>query len=257
MVAAADQGHALSCQVGASNRAGSASATSAAVNVPPDTSAPTISIATPANGATYTQGQVVNASYTCTDPDGAADVASCAGPVASGSPIDTSTTGTHQFTVSASDHAGNGASQTVSYTVTPAGGGGGGGGGGGTPTPTVNTSGSPSTKAQGATVLVTPGITVACPAGGSPCTADETATAQVPASLARAKTKKIVIGRAHFTIPAGKTIKLTFKLNAKGAKLLRKLGHLRVKVTVISRVEHHTPITTTKTITIKAPKHKR
>ena len=246
----------------ANNSAASACGPGMAETVVPDTSAPSISITTPANGATYTQGQVVNASYSCTDPDGASDVASCASPVASGSPLDTSTTGTHNFTVNTADKAGNSASQTVSYTVVApgggggSGGGGGGGSGGGTPTPTATTSGSPSTKAQGANVLVDPGIKVSCPAGGNPCTADETAVASVPASATTAKINKIVIGRRHFTIPAGKTKELTFKLNSRGARLLRKLKKLRVKITVTSHVDHNTPITTTKTITIKAPPRK-
>jgi hypothetical protein len=98
---------------------------------------------------------------------------------------------------------------------------------------------------------------VSCPTGGDPCTADETATAQVPASAAGVKTKKNVIGSLHFTIPARNSKELTFKLNAKGARLLRKLKTLRVTVTVVSRVGHNTPITTTKTITIKAPAGKR
>jgi hypothetical protein len=249
-VTTADQGHQLSCQLTASNLAGSTAAMSNSVSIPPDTSAPSISITTPANGATYTQGQVVNASYTCTDPDGAADIATCAGPVAFSSPINTSTVGSHGFTVNAVDRAGNAVSQTVSYTVAAS-------SKPGTPTPTVHTSGRVFTKALGATVLVHPGIKVSCPAGGRPCTASLTATVIVPASAARAtKTKRIVIGRANFTIPAGKSKDLTFKLNRAGAKLLRKLGHLRVKIVVISRVDHNKPITTTKTITIKAPPRK-
>jgi hypothetical protein len=93
-----------------------------------DTSPPTITIAAPADGATYTQGAGVNASYTCSDPDGSADVASCTGPVANGAAIDTSTIGAHSFTVSASDIAGNTASRSVSYTVSA-------------PTPITGTSG--------------------------------------------------------------------------------------------------------------------
>jgi hypothetical protein len=234
--------------VNAADRAGNSA--SKTVHYTVDASAPSISITTPANGATYTQGQVVDASYSCSDPDGAGDVASCSGPVPSGTPIDTSTTGSHSFTVKTADRVGNSASQTVSYTVgakpSP-----------GTPKPRVSTSGPVSTKALGATVLVDPGIKVSCPTGGSPCTADETASVQVPATVARAKkTRRVVIGRAHFTISAGKSKELTFKLNREGARLLRKLGRLRVKVTVVSRVDHNKPITTTKTITIKAPPHK-
>jgi hypothetical protein len=211
-----------------------------------DGSAPSISITGPGNGAAYSQAQVVDAGYSCTDPDGAGDVAGCKGPVASGSPIDTSTLGAHNFTVTAADQAGNSASQTVTYTVAaqskpPS------------PTPTVNTSGGPWTKSQGSTIFVHTGITGTCPAGGSACTASETASVIVPAHIARATTEKLVIGRASFTIPAGKSREITFKLNSTGARLLRKLGHLKLTVTLVSHVDHDKLITTTKTFTIKAP----
>jgi autotransporter-associated beta strand protein len=221
----------------------------ASVTYTVDGSAPSISVTMPASGATYAQGQVIDASYSCIDPDGPSDVASCSGPVASGHPIDTSTAGSHRFTVSAADQAGNRSSRTVSYTVrAPA--------GGGTPTPSVSTSGSPSTKTQGTTVLVDPGIKVSCPSGAT-CSADERASVQVAASAARSnQTKRLVIGQAHFTTPAGRATELTFKLNSSGTQLLRKLKHLRITVTVISRVAHNKPITTTKTITITAPARK-
>jgi hypothetical protein len=61
----------------------------------------------------------VNASYSCQDGSGGTGIRSCAGPVASGSPIDTSTTGTHSFTVTATSQDGESTSQTVSYTVVP------------------------------------------------------------------------------------------------------------------------------------------
>lgn len=81
-----------------------------------DTKPPTITITTPTNGATYTQGQQVSASYACTDA--ASGVATCTGPVSSGSPIDTSTVGTNiPFTVTSSDVAGNTSSAAAQYTV--------------------------------------------------------------------------------------------------------------------------------------------
>ena len=85
---------------------------------PADTTAPNVSIATPADGATYTQGQVVNASYSCTDEVGGSGIATCAGPVANGAPIDTATAGGHTFTVNATDVAGNPGSDSANYTVT-------------------------------------------------------------------------------------------------------------------------------------------
>jgi hypothetical protein len=81
-----------------------------------DTTAPTIAIASPKDGGVYTQGSTANlATYTCADTG--SGVATCTGPVPSGSPFDTSSTGQHSFTVTSTDNAGNPNSQTVTYTV--------------------------------------------------------------------------------------------------------------------------------------------
>jgi uncharacterized repeat protein (TIGR01451 family) len=77
---------------------------------------PTVTLTTPAEGAFYRLDQVVNASYSCADTGGS-EIASCTGPVANGSPIDTSTAGNHVFTVTATDGEGNTASETNTYTV--------------------------------------------------------------------------------------------------------------------------------------------
>jgi hypothetical protein len=85
-----------------------------------DTLAPTVSITTPQNGATYTVGQKVLASYSCADPAGGSGLAAtnaCVGTVANGAAIDTSA-GTHTFSVTAMDAAGNVAvSLPVTYSV--------------------------------------------------------------------------------------------------------------------------------------------
>jgi Ca2+-binding RTX toxin-like protein len=88
-----------------------------AAMLPPllDIMAPTISITTPPDGATYTLNEAVNADYSCTDETGGSGLASCV--VANGAGIDTSTTGTKDFTVTATDNAGNTTSITHSYTV--------------------------------------------------------------------------------------------------------------------------------------------
>jgi IPT/TIG domain len=81
---------------------------------------PAIVVVSPADGATYAQGQAVTAVYSCTAPAGTS-VTSCAGPVANGAPIDTSTLGLHMFTVNAVDGDGGPATKSVSYTVVAAG----------------------------------------------------------------------------------------------------------------------------------------
>lgn len=85
-------------------------------------SLPTVSIVTPANGTTYTQGQAVAADFTCTAAAGAAlkpGTAGCSGPVADGGTVDTSTLGSHSFTVTATDTDGHIGTATNSYTVIP------------------------------------------------------------------------------------------------------------------------------------------
>ena len=82
-----------------------------------DNAPPSISVTTPADGATFTQGQRVDAAYSCADDANGTGIARCAGPVASGQPIDTGTPGTKTFTVEAADVVGNTASATRTYQV--------------------------------------------------------------------------------------------------------------------------------------------
>jgi hypothetical protein len=77
---------------------------------------PSIGIVAPANGATYTQGQALSAIFSCTPGEGTG-LKSCAGPVANGAALDTSTVGQHTFTVDAEDTDGGKATQSVTYTV--------------------------------------------------------------------------------------------------------------------------------------------
>jgi hypothetical protein len=78
---------------------------------------PTVTITTPANGATYYQGENVPSNYTCT-AGVFATLKSCIGPVPDGSPVNTSTVGNNQcFTVIATDTDGQTAQQTNCYNV--------------------------------------------------------------------------------------------------------------------------------------------
>jgi hypothetical protein len=78
-------------------------------------SPPVISITSPANGATFTQGQGVAAIYSCSPGEGGLE--KCAGPVANGAALDTSTVGPHTFTVNAEDTLSGTSSQSVIYNV--------------------------------------------------------------------------------------------------------------------------------------------
>jgi hypothetical protein len=79
-----------------------------------DVTPPAITITAPSDGASYAVGQVVDANYACSDPSG---VQSCSGPVPSGAAIDTSSPGSHTFTVTATDNVGNTGSSSVTYSV--------------------------------------------------------------------------------------------------------------------------------------------
>lgn len=97
-----------------------------------DTVAPVVSsgpVLSPAPGVSgsYTVGQAVTATYSCTDDFsglircGASTFSPGSAPLSTGpivSPVDTSTPGKKTFTVTAVDAAGNQTSATVSYTVT-------------------------------------------------------------------------------------------------------------------------------------------
>ena len=78
---------------------------------------PSVQIAVPADGAKFARGQSVHASYSCQEGASGPGIQSCLGPVANGAAIDTSSPGTHTFTVTAKSKDGQSASKTVSYTV--------------------------------------------------------------------------------------------------------------------------------------------
>lgn len=84
---------------------------------PPDTTAPTVTIAAPTDGAAYIIGTTVTASYSCSDEAGGSGLASCVGDTTEGASLDTATVGAKTFTVIATDQAGNRSSITHSYRV--------------------------------------------------------------------------------------------------------------------------------------------
>ncbi|MGD0792977.1 MAG: DUF11 domain-containing protein [Terriglobales bacterium] len=95
--------------------------------------APLVTIAAPANGGTYQQGQVTQANYGCTAVNNSNINGGIAGPyltqascsatdspggsVAQGAQFDTTTPGPHTFTATVVDSASNTVSQTATYNV--------------------------------------------------------------------------------------------------------------------------------------------
>ena len=81
-----------------------------------DIDAPTVTITSPADGATYTPAQR-RRPLRCADEAGGSGLASCVGTVADGAAISTAALGAHTFSVTAIDQAGHETTTTVSYTV--------------------------------------------------------------------------------------------------------------------------------------------
>lgn len=71
----------------------------------PDVNAPTADVRTPAAGAVYPQGTTLTADFDCSDTGGSG-LASCTGTTSDGQALDTTTLGSHPFSVTASDGAG-------------------------------------------------------------------------------------------------------------------------------------------------------
>lgn len=80
---------------------------------------PSVSIASPLNGAVYRRGQAVRARFSCQDGVSGPGIATCAGEVANGAHIDTSRRGVHKFTVTATSKDGQATSTTITYAVLP------------------------------------------------------------------------------------------------------------------------------------------
>lgn len=83
----------------------------------PDEVAPQIAVTSPYEAATYSFRSRVQALYSCSDN---VQVATCIGDVPNGGLIDTSTSGTKQFTLHATDTSGNVSTRTINYSVLPA-----------------------------------------------------------------------------------------------------------------------------------------
>jgi hypothetical protein len=92
----------------------SASATVSGINI--DKTPPIVTITTPGDNASYLLKSSVPSSYGCSD-SGGSGIATCIGPLSTGSNINTGTLGSNAFAVTATDRAGNLATKTNTYWV--------------------------------------------------------------------------------------------------------------------------------------------
>lgn len=100
--------------------------------------------------------------------------------------------------------------------------------------PTIKRRGHVKVKKAGKTFLVKTPFLVSCPAGGPTCTG--TIKARAPKlklkGAGTSAAKKVLVGKAKFSVAPGKSKKLSLKLNRKGAKMLRQAGKLRTQFEV-------------------------
>jgi Tol biopolymer transport system component len=89
--------------------------TAKTITVKLDKTAPSITITRP-TATVYLLNQLVTASFQCTDTGSGG--ATCTGPVANGAALNTASVGAKNFTVNATDVAGNTSQKSVDYTVT-------------------------------------------------------------------------------------------------------------------------------------------
>lgn len=121
--------------------------------------------------------------------------------------------------------------------------------GSGTLEPSVDLRGRARTTRQRRKVIVRPGVTISCPAGGAACTAVATL-----AQTRKGRARRVVIAEATIQVQAGATKALKLELNRRGRRLLEEESSLRATLTLLSSVAGEEPLRNSKTLSIEPPR---
>jgi hypothetical protein len=112
-------------------------------------------------------------------------------------------------------------------------------------------------QAKGKSIMVRTGITAACPAGAAaPCSGTGSLDRAGGSKRAHFASASKRLGRTSFSVPAGRTRKVKVKLRRKAAKALRRVGALRINISVTAMASGGNPATATRTVRIRAPNGK-
>ncbi len=219
---------------------------------------PTLSIASPANGATATSPSVT-VSGTAADTGALTSLTVNGRPVSVGSGGAWSTsvalsTGANTITAVATDQAGLTTSKAVGVTYSPP------------PPPVAHASQVGSAKGADGKVS----FTIACKGtAGTSCEVESTLTTVEktrngkPVAVAarhhpRTRTSKVTVGSSKLTIPAGQKVTIAIALNATGSSLLARFGRLPVHLSVVLVSTGHRSTVIAQNLTVKPhPKAKR